>query len=40
MAYVPVELAARDTELSIDVRGRRLRARVVRMPFYRRPGTA
>lgn len=37
MAYVPVELAARDTELSIDVRGRRLRARVVRMPFYRRP---
>ena len=27
MAYVPVELAARDTELSIDVRGRRLRAR-------------
>ena len=37
MAYVPVELAARDTELSIDVRGRRLRARVVPMPFYRRP---
>ncbi len=36
MAYVPVELAQRDTELSIDVRGRRLRARVVRMPFYRR----
>ena len=36
MAYVPIELAARDTELSIDVRGRRLRARVVRMPFYRR----
>ena len=36
MAYVPLELAARDTELSIDVRGRRLRARVVRMPFYRR----
>ncbi len=37
MAYVPVELAARDTELSIDIRGRRLRARVVPMPFYRRP---
>ena len=36
MAYVPIDLAARDTELSIDVRGRRLRARVVRMPFYRR----
>ena len=38
MAYVPVELAARDTEVSIDVRGRRLRARVVRMPFYKRSG--
>lgn len=37
MAYVPVELAARGTELVIDVRGRRLRARVVPMPFYRRP---
>ena len=36
MAYVPIDLAARDTELAIDVRGRRLRARVVRMPFYRR----
>ena len=36
MAYVPAELAPRGTELSIDVRGRRLRARVVRMPFYRR----
>ncbi len=33
MAYVPAELAARGTELSIDVRGRRLRARGVRRPF-------
>lgn len=37
MAYVPAPLAKRDTELLIDVRGARLRARVVRMPFYRRP---
>ena len=37
MAYVPAALAKRDTELLIDVRGTRLRARVVRMPFYRRP---
>lgn len=37
MAYVPAPLAKRDTELLIDVRGTRLRARVVRMPFYRRP---
>lgn len=37
MGYVPAELAKRDTELWIDVRGRQLRARVTRMPFYRRP---
>ncbi len=37
MAYVPAAVAKRDTELLIDVRGTRLRARVVRMPFYRRP---
>ncbi len=37
MAYVPAALAKRDTELLIDVRGTRRRARVVRMPFYRRP---
>ena len=36
MAYVPIALATPDTELVIDVRGRRLRARVVRMPFYKR----
>ena len=36
MAYVPVEARAPDTEIAIDVRGRRLRARIVRMPFYKR----
>ena len=36
MAYVPADDAAADTELDIDVRGRRTRARVVPMPFYKR----
>ena len=36
MAYVPVELARRDQTLTIDVRGRMLEARVVRLPFYKR----
>ncbi len=42
MAYVPVALAAPGTELTIDVRGRKLAARVVPMPFvphrYHRKG--
>ena len=38
MAYLPVELAADGTELAVDVRGRPLRAVVVRRPFVR--GTA
>ena len=37
MAYVPTEFSPAETEIAIDVRGRRLRARVVRMPFYTRP---
>jgi aminomethyltransferase len=36
MAYVPVQRATVGTELDIDIRGRRARARVVAMPFYRR----
>jgi aminomethyltransferase len=36
MGYVPSELAAVDTELSIDVRGKTRRARVVKKPFYKR----
>jgi glycine cleavage system aminomethyltransferase T len=36
MAYVPPELSARGTEISIDIRGRTARARVVPMPFYKR----
>lgn len=44
MAYVPVDLAAPGTPLSIDVRGRKLAASVVPMPFvphrYHRKGAA
>jgi aminomethyltransferase len=38
MAYVPVDLATPGTELVIDIRGRAAPARVVPLPFYRRPG--
>ena len=36
MGYVPVAQAAPDTELVIDVRGKRRRARVVKKPIYRK----
>jgi aminomethyltransferase len=38
MAYVPTDLAAVGTELTIDVRGRASKATVVKMPFYTRGG--
>ena len=37
MAYVPIEHARPGAEFDIDIRGRRTRAQVVPMPFYRRP---
>jgi aminomethyltransferase len=37
MAYLPVSHTAPDTGFDIDVRGRRVRATVVPMPFYKRP---
>ena len=37
MAYLPADRGTPDTEFEIDVRGRRLRARVVPLPFYKRP---
>jgi aminomethyltransferase len=37
MAYVPVELAVVGTAIELDVRGRRLPAEVVKLPFYKRP---
>src|SRR4051812_44018012 len=36
MGYVPSDHAAVDTELSIDVRGKTRRARIVKKPFYKR----
>ena len=37
MAYLPIDLTAADTEFEIDVRGRASKARVVPLPFYKRP---
>ena len=37
MAYVPVESAVEGGELEIDVRGRMVSARIVPLPFYKRP---
>jgi aminomethyltransferase len=37
MAYLPVEAAELGTVFEVDVRGRRARARVVPLPFYKRP---
>jgi aminomethyltransferase len=40
MAYLPAQLVAPGTEFDVDIRGRRARARVVPMPFYKRGSTA
>ena len=37
MAYVPTEKSQTGTEFEIEVRGRRVKAQVVPMPFYKRP---
>ena len=37
MAYLPADKAAVGTEFEVDVRGRRVKAQVVPMPFYKRP---
>ncbi|MEE9248242.1 MAG: glycine cleavage system aminomethyltransferase GcvT [Dehalococcoidia bacterium] len=37
LGYVPASKAARDTPLAIDIRGRQVAAKVVSLPFYRRP---
>jgi aminomethyltransferase len=37
MAYLPADRTTPGTEFEVDVRGRRLRAQVVPMPFYKRP---
>ncbi len=37
MAYLPTARTAAGTEFEVDIRGRRCRARVVPLPFYKRP---
>src|SRR4029079_4808310 len=37
MAYVPASMTEPGTELDIDIRGRRAKAIVVSLPFYKRP---
>ena len=37
LGYVPTKLAALDTALQIDVRGKLMDAKVVSFPFYSRP---
>jgi aminomethyltransferase len=37
LAYVPIDRAETGCEFEVDVRGRRARARVVPLPFYKRP---
>ena len=36
LAYLPVSHATTDSEFDVDIRGRRVRARVVPTPFYKR----
>jgi aminomethyltransferase len=36
MAYLPIAHTALDTEFDVDIRGRRARARVAALPFYKR----
>jgi aminomethyltransferase len=37
MAYLPIDAIAPGTEFEVDIRGRRTPARVVPLPFYKRP---
>jgi len=37
MAYVPIESSTPGSEMDIDIRGRVSKARVVPLPFYKRP---
>jgi glycine cleavage system T protein (aminomethyltransferase) len=39
MAYVPMHMTSVGRELDIDIRGRRAKAIVVELPFYKRPKT-
>jgi len=37
MAIVPVEFTALDTEVAVEIRGQMVKAKVVALPFYKRP---
>ena len=37
LAYVPVEYVAVDTELAVEIRGQQVKAKVVNLPFYKKP---
>ena len=37
MAYVPIEYSAVDGEVAVEIRGQAVKARVVALPFYKRP---
>jgi aminomethyltransferase len=37
LAYVPVEFAALDREVAVEIRGQKVTAKVVKTPFYKRP---
>ena len=37
LAYLPTEHSAPGSEFDVDIRGKRTRARVVPLPFYKRP---
>ncbi|RXH57632.1 glycine cleavage system aminomethyltransferase GcvT [Granulicella sibirica] len=37
MAYVPIEYSAVDGEVAIEIRGQAVKAKVVALPFYKRP---
>jgi aminomethyltransferase len=39
MAYLPAARAKADTEFDVEIRGRWARAKVVKMPFYKRQGS-
>jgi glycine cleavage system aminomethyltransferase T len=36
MAYLPIDRTAPGTEFDVEIRGRRARAQVVPLPFYKR----
>jgi len=37
LAYVPVDFTALDTEVAVEIRGQQVKAKVVPVPFYKKP---